>query len=287
MAGSVLAPARRADDWIEVAVPAGADPDTYIPEQYVGNPIPPNRYCRGWNSRREKYCRAIAGSGTDHSGQGRCEFHGGNSPIATGIYSTIKHERVKELFDRFAADPDILNLESEVAMCRALFQDFVERYADMTEALLAWHRSWELERLELPEEQIIAFERVVTEFEIAATEERIEATDRQKEEISEARKFLNFLRGQTSPANAQRPRKILDIADAHRILDTTSKIVERIEKIRAENAISRSDFVRLTSLMGGIVQKHVSELAPKVISEDQAKALCKKIGNDWGLLATR
>jgi hypothetical protein len=51
--------------------------DKTIPTQFVGK-LEPNYYCRGWNAKREKYCRHRAGHGTDHNGVGRCSFHGGN-----------------------------------------------------------------------------------------------------------------------------------------------------------------------------------------------------------------
>jgi hypothetical protein len=53
------------------------DEDRFVPTTYVGK-LEPNYFCRGWNARREKYCRNRAGSGCPaHQGRGRCKFHGG------------------------------------------------------------------------------------------------------------------------------------------------------------------------------------------------------------------
>lgn len=239
-----------------LTVPEGADPARYIPESYVGT-IPPNDYCRGWNPKRFKYCRAPAGMGTSHPSEGRCKFHGGNAPLKHGMYASVKHTRLRELYEEFEHDPDLTDIESEVAMCRALFVDFVERYEEVTEALLAWHASWQLKNVVLPEERIMDFENVVNEWEIAIREGAVEPTEKQLAEIRGARQFLDVLRGRGDATG--KPRKVLDIADAHRILDTTTKIVERIEKIRAENAISRQEFFRLTDAMGRIVMKYVTD----------------------------
>lgn len=50
--------------------------DRVVPDTYVGK-LEPNYYCRGWNAKRQKYCRQRAGQKTDHVGVGRCKHHGG------------------------------------------------------------------------------------------------------------------------------------------------------------------------------------------------------------------
>jgi len=51
-------------------------PDRSVPETFAGK-LEPNYYCRAWNPRRLKYCRAHAGAGTNHPGVGRCRHHDG------------------------------------------------------------------------------------------------------------------------------------------------------------------------------------------------------------------
>lgn len=56
-----------------------------------------------------------------------------------------------------------------------------------------------------------------------------------------------------------KPVQVLDIADAYRILDTVSRMVERVEKVRAANAISRPDLNRIMNEMGRAVLLNVVE----------------------------
>jgi hypothetical protein len=67
-----------------------------------------------------------------------------------------------------------------------------------------------------------------------------------------------------------KPREVLDLADAVRIIDTISKVVSRIEKVRSDSAISRKDFFRLVSEYARIVEARVGD--------DQ---VLEQIKNDW------
>lgn len=87
-------------------------------------------------------CTQPAGWGTDHRGEGKCKLHGGASRPKHGRYSTVKHGRIRELYEKFEADPDPLNLLPELAQVRAILVDFVERYDKWKEAFLAWHESF-------------------------------------------------------------------------------------------------------------------------------------------------
>lgn len=94
-------------------------------------------------TRRGEPCQNEAGFGTDHLGQGRCKIHGGITRTLThGRYSLIKREAIRDLIAAHEADPDPLDCLPELAASRALFQDFIERYAEYSEALIAWHASF-------------------------------------------------------------------------------------------------------------------------------------------------
>lgn len=58
-----------------------------------------------------------------------------------------------------------------------------------------------------------------------------------------------------------KPLKVLDIADAYRILSEVSKVVERIEKVRSQNAVSRPDLTRIMQEMGRVVERYVKDEA--------------------------
>lgn len=199
-------------------------------------------------------CHRPAGWGTDHPGVGKCKLHGGASPIKSGRYSTITRPRVRELIEKHEADADPLNILPELAAARALFEDFVERYDTWRDALLAWHRSYTL-RTSLPAEQAEAFRRCMDEYEIRLGEIGEDASEKQLEDAKLAREFIKSLEA----GDESKPREVLDLSDAVRHADTITKIVERIERIRGENAISRSDLHRMISEMGRVVEAHVTE----------------------------
>jgi hypothetical protein len=94
----------------------------------------------------------------------------------------------------------------------------------------------------LPEDLLLSLERVVDEWEIAIAEKGSEATASQKDDATGARKFIKVLRGQD---DATKPRTVLDLSDAYRILDAIGKAVEREEKKRSANAVSRPDLNRI------------------------------------------
>lgn len=96
----------------------------------------------GARKKSEGLCKHPAGWGTDHVGEGRCKLHGGSSPVKHGRYSKIRRPRIKELLEQLEHDPDPMDLLPEVVLLRSLVIDYVERYDELTEALLGWHKSW-------------------------------------------------------------------------------------------------------------------------------------------------
>lgn len=86
-------------------------------------------------------CRRPAGWGTDHNGQGRCRLHGGASPVRHGTYSTVTRRRLGDLIRQHEEHPDSLHLHAELALLRALVEDYIERYDENAKALQAWQRS--------------------------------------------------------------------------------------------------------------------------------------------------
>ena len=96
----------------------------------------------GATTRAGHPCKRPAGSGTDHVGEGRCKHHGGATPIKHGRYSTITRPRIRELLEQYENDPTPLDLLPEAKLLRALLTDWVERYDELTDALLAWHESF-------------------------------------------------------------------------------------------------------------------------------------------------
>lgn len=56
-----------------------------------------------------------------------------------------------------------------------------------------------------------------------------------------------------------KPRQILDVADANKILESISRIAKRIEDVKASSAISRADFYRVMTEMGRAVDTIVED----------------------------
>lgn len=219
---------------------------------------PARQYC-GAKTRgaTAKYptCRQAAGWGTDHPGSGRCKLHGGKSLVRHGRYSAIKRDHLRLLIEQHEKDPDPLNILPEIAANRALFQDFVERYDEWAAALIAWHESYRAGGRPLAADRILQLRAVVDEFELLFRESD-ELTEKQRENLDGARATIAAL--EQAPDDGK-PVQILDIADASRILSETTKMVERVERIRAANAVSRPELFRIMGEMWRVVELNVSD----------------------------
>lgn len=195
--------------------------DRHVPDAYQGK-LEANYYCRAWNGKRKKYCKAKAGAGTDHAGVGRCRWHRGNGTVTHGLYrryEPIHVESLRQLIERFEADPDPLNMLPELAALRALFVDWINRYQDWRDALLAWYAMMGRRR---DQDQVVA--TIVNQV-----------------------------------LNDAAPRQVLDISDGYRLLSEASKVIERIEKIAAENAISRKDLNRVMAEQLRVLREEVKD----------------------------
>lgn len=236
----------------------------------------------GAKTRGGGLCRKGSGWGTDHPGQGRCKLHGGATPIRHGRYSTIRRPEIRALIEKHEADPDPLNVLPELAAARALFQDFIERYDQWREAVLAWHASYAESMRPASPEMVRALNDVIDELEsyIGPVSDEPEVKmepepqahggwlRREREEegggarihasVRIARRLIESI--QTAPD--LKPREILDISDAIRHVDVISKVIDRIEKARAANAISRPNLFRLMAEMGRVVEHFNAEPDP-------------------------
>lgn len=93
----------------------------------------------------EGYCKRPSGDRTDHLGQGRCKWHGGSSPIKTGLYSKVIRSDMAELITLFENQEDPWDLTSEISTARAFLTKFVNEYDDIVEALLTWWMLYDAE----------------------------------------------------------------------------------------------------------------------------------------------
>ena len=113
-----------------------------------------------------------------------CRYHGAGvikrgtvpgRPPTHGRYSERLQSKLGELIDQFEADPEPLAVESELAAARALFTDFVKRYEDSRDALLAWYE----DRGKSPPSQVLDVSDAIRHLEaiarVAQREKRVRA----------------------------------------------------------------------------------------------------------------
>lgn len=174
-------------------------------------------------------CLKQAGAGTEHFGQGRCKWHGGNVPIKSGRYSKINREALQHLIDEQASDGDPLNLIPDIELVRALTIDYINRYEEYSAAIRAWHDSYR--------------------------EGRIDKV---------------------------KPTQLMDLGEAHRMLETLSKMVEREYRRHAVNAISRPNLFRIIQQIVLILEMCIS--ADAVGSEERAAEIRENIKQQIGSL---
>lgn len=235
--------------------------DRYVPEEYVGK-IEPNYYCRGWRPKAKAYCKRRAGSKTDHLGVGRCSRHDGRPPTH-GQYSYVRNERLAPLIERFSQmdAKEALNVFPELATARALLYDWVDRFEDYSEALLAWHYSHSERQRPIATDRVALLEAVLDEYEDARTELRGQLTEGEQDRLNQARAFVAFL---GSPPPVERPRRILDITTLNALLDTISKMIARIHTAASVNAISRRKFLDVMDMISLAMNEEVRDKADLV-----------------------
>lgn len=174
-----------------------------------------------------KRCQNPAGKGTNHPGEGRCKFHGGATQIKgtrfeVGRYGDLRaRPRLKELIEKYSREVDTSDLSHEITLLRALVHDYVERYDDMSDALLAWHASYSSEF----EEAMGIWRKDVAAY--------VEATAEQGQEPE--RPFPQ----PPQPGEFQRkPRQIIDMIAVSALIDKVGGMSDRIEKRKRQGTIT-------------------------------------------------
>jgi hypothetical protein len=214
--------------------------DRTLPTEYQGK-IEPNYWCRGWSAKRTKYCGARAGHGTAHPGMGRCSMHGGqkrdgDKRMRGGGRSALPATRVKALIEQHLADAKLYDVSRTLATAKALMDDFIERYYEITPALLAWYGATE----PLSEVQRLALLRCLEELEELYGEG--EPTAQQAADLAEARAAVAYL----AAPRVEKPHRVPDISEAVSHADVISKIIHRVNQHHSQNAIS---YQRLAAFM--------------------------------------
>src|SRR5215813_5792195 len=180
-----------------------------------------------------KPCRNVAGKGTDHFGDGRCRLHGGATPIKHGLYSKVRRTRLGQRMAEIESDPDLMNLESELALLKAMAERVVQNYEKHEAALLAWHRAGSPVYRKL-----------------------IETLD-----PVEVRDALLELR-------AIEPERPADLPDARIIATLVAEIGRTQDRIRnAETVVTRRQMLEFQARMGSVVRQFADEETARKICE--------------------
>jgi hypothetical protein len=129
----------------------------------------------------------------------------------------------------------------------------VERYDEMTEALLAWYASFELRR-RAPATMTDALRRLVDTIEAEWSEVEGGISEGRTEDLTRVRELAAVLE---DPEDLGRPRRVLDLIQVGDLLDKVGKMVERIGK-QTSDVTRHPEFSRITREMA----KHVIANVP-------------------------
>jgi hypothetical protein len=133
---------------------------------------------------KDRFCQQPAGYKTPHLGEGKCYLHGGLTPIKHGRYSKVHHVRIRSLMDQLKEqDENVLDLEPEAMLLRAVTIDYLDRYETFVEKLDAWYTCINRERAD---QKLPPVPRRMPELE--DLKDLVEATSRVVERIHKIQK---------------------------------------------------------------------------------------------------
>ena len=196
---------------------------------------------------------------------GKCRMHGGKSTGATpkhGRYSKIGNERVKELDDWLkSSDSNPLDATEELSLARAYLVDYLDRLEENNEGIMRWHASFQDD-----------YKKAFTLW----RERMITLTEEGWQDLEE-----NDLPLPPDPLDyVDKPRKLLDASDAIRWIDTITKIVERIEKIKLTKAITTETMQGVT---GAMKERMISTLK-RELDDSTAIRIGSAITSEWAAM---
>lgn len=224
----------------------------------------------GAATRSGKPCQNPAGHATDHPGEGRCRRHGGMTQIkgtrhdvSLGRYSDLQaRPRLRDLIQKYTDDPQLGDLTHELVLLRAITQDYLERYDEITEALLAWHASHTKDF----ESELNLWRLKVAKY--------VERTEKYGREPNEEFPQIPY------PGDFQRkPRQIIDIIAVSGLIDRIGGMSDRIEKRKQEGTVTLVMVDQILERMGMEVVYATQEVG---IDDVARTALLAVIERRWG-----
>lgn len=233
----------------------------------------PGRLVKLCGAKRENgtTCRLVAGWGTDHLGEGHCRKHGGNHPAHkaklererdtdTEVYSeNLEHAKIRTLFQAFRRRSDPTDVLDDLALLRALLIDYVNRHAELQEATLAWYGSFtpEFKR---------AWAKVAEDIDAAL---ELGAWDEYAELVTRLPNPADYL---------QRPRKLPDLGEAHKLIATISTLTDRIEKQREMGVVP---VTLLLALLKELASVAVTVARESITDPTERAAFIARLSASW------
>ena len=107
------------DEWIEKVVAM----ETQLGKKICGGRSGPED---------ESVCKKPAGGETNHPGEGRCKWHGGNMPIKSGKYSLLRHADISGRVEQFLDSTELMNIRNAVATSWAVIDTLLEEDSIIT-----------------------------------------------------------------------------------------------------------------------------------------------------------
>jgi hypothetical protein len=198
----------------------------------------------------DRVCRRVAGSGTSHPGTGRCSLHDNVEPeeISRPYDELIKEHDLAELIRILKAKSDPTDLHEDLQLARAITIDFVNRARQLETALLRWNLSWD-------KDWQASVYIVVEELRIAQAEEDWE-------------RYAELMKRVPDPlAYLTRPKKVLDVSEAVRMLKDVATIVEKIRAMQDAGSVPIRDVEVLLIEVAGATERtirhHLSDPAAR------------------------
>ena len=202
-----------------------------------GSKNSPEVCCGSKLAGRSRTCRNPKGRRTDHPGEGRCWLHQGRPPVH-GLYSKayIEAPRVKDLIEAVEKSGQEMDLMGPLRLLHALTLDFVNRFEEMSDAILAWHSD---------------LRDVDSWAESASVRQATspEAFDFAMEKFNE----------RWAVASNAKPRRVMDITNVATLIEKIGKLVQIIEKQRDSGVITLATYTSIMERMALAVVKHVHD----------------------------
>lgn len=237
------------------------------------------------------YCYLRAGHGTLHTGYGRCKHHGGGGEAQGMRYAALTNPTIAEKIAQYYDDPDPLDLRPELAAGRALFAHFVEEYQEITEALLAWHASFDKKRRNLHDKPLYHIDAVMHALieldgkppkDLEQLQQALEVglekayALRRADYIDRGKEFAEDLM-------VEKPVKVKDIAYAATLLKVINQLVDAIIKHEKEAHLSVFAYDTLMEAYGKTTRKHVVRYLKRMgVTDDEGiEKLLRGIVAEW------